>query len=210
MGIDWEDILDAEGEYLADAYEADAYEPDPYKAADKALKAYEADKADAHKASRYTHADQKDYCAGIWRGTNVRFKKTFGDHTFTEEECAKLLADEVIEFSATANNGKKYTAKGKLDYSRYKGHTYVGFNLVNSKNYCSGTWRGINIRFKKTFSDHTFTEEECAKLLADEVIEFPVTVRTGTEYTVKGKLKDYEYNGHKYVSFKVSPSKIAR
>ena len=61
MGIDWEDILDAEGEYLADAYEADAYEPDPYKAADKALKAYEADKADAHKASRYTHADQKDH-----------------------------------------------------------------------------------------------------------------------------------------------------
>ena len=30
MGIDWEDILDTEVEYLADAYEADEYEADLY------------------------------------------------------------------------------------------------------------------------------------------------------------------------------------
>lgn len=106
MGIDWEDILDAEGEELADAYEAHV----------------------AH------FVNSEDYCVGIWQGRNVRFKKTYSNHTFTDEECAKLLADEVIEFPATTKEGKEYTAKGKLKNLKYNGHKYVGFGFVKKEN----------------------------------------------------------------------------
>lgn len=72
----------------------------------------------------------ENYCDGIWRGTKVHFKKTFSNHTFTEKECEKLLADEVIEFLATDKKGREYIAKGKLKYRGRKGNKYVGFGFV--------------------------------------------------------------------------------
>ncbi len=203
MGIDWEDILDAEAEYLADVYESDEYDGDLYKTADKSAKEYEAYEADTAEASRYKHVDRKVYCVGTWRGTTVKFKKKFSNHTFTKKECAKLLADEVIEFPAKTKDGKMYTAKGKLDYSTHKGRTCVRFNFINQKNYCTGTWQGTNVLFKKTFRNHTFTEEECAKLLAEEVIEFPVTAKDGKEHTIKGKLENLGSSDSTYVGIKV-------
>lgn len=105
MIMGWEEILGVEGEDLADAYEAHV--------------AW---------ANRYTsNVNPKDYCVGIWRGKQVRFKKTCRNHMFTEEECAKLLADEVIRFPTTRNDGTPYIEKGKLENLEYKGHKYVGF-----------------------------------------------------------------------------------
>lgn len=80
--------------------------------------------------------------------------------------------------------------------------TNRGTHYVNPGNYCVGTWRGTNVRFKKIFRNHTFTDDECAKLLADEVIKFPARTNAGREYTEKGKLENLEYKGHKYVGFK--------
>ena len=111
MGIDWEDILDADGDDLSDVY--DAYV--------------------ARAEERTPYVNPGDYCVGIWRGTTVRFKKTFSNHTFTDEECAKLLAGEVIEFPATTKDGREYIAKGKLENSEYKGHKYVGFKPAWSR-----------------------------------------------------------------------------
>lgn len=105
MGIDWEELLDTEGDDLADAYEAHV--------------------ARANEDTRYVNPE--DYCVGIWRGKQVRFKKKTRNHTFTEEECAKLLADEVIKFPTTRNDGTPYIEKGKLENLEYKGHKYVGF-----------------------------------------------------------------------------------
>lgn len=107
MGIDWESILDADGEYLADAYEAHV--------------------AETKEPTHYTNPP--DYCRGTWRGRTVRFKRIFSNHRFTDEECAKLLAGEVIEFPAVSTAGRKYVAKGKLENLEFEGHKYVGFNL---------------------------------------------------------------------------------
>lgn len=125
MGFDWEDILDAEGADLADAYDdlvagAEAYD-------DLVARAEAYDDHISRVAETTHYVNSADYCVGTWQGTNIRFKKTFSNHTFTEEECAKLLADEVIEFPATTKDGREYTAKGKLENLEYNGHKYVGF-----------------------------------------------------------------------------------
>ena len=116
MGIDWEYLLDAEGDELADAYEA-------------LIEAVE----DEWEDKTGWYVDKCGYCRGIWRGKNVRFKATFSNHIFTVEECEKLLADEVIEFPAISKDGRPYTAKGKLENLVYNGHKYVGFKPTWSR-----------------------------------------------------------------------------
>ncbi|OUS97445.1 hypothetical protein [Rhodococcus sp. NCIMB 12038] len=58
-----------------------------------------------------THAE------GIWArtGEKVRFKRSFGTHTFSDGEVAALLADEYVGFTATSKKGDEYEATGRLE-----------------------------------------------------------------------------------------------
>lgn len=62
-------------------------------------------------ANSATHAE------GIWArtGTKVRFKRSFGTHTFSEGEVTALLADEYVGFTATSRSGGQYEATGRLE-----------------------------------------------------------------------------------------------
>lgn len=58
-----------------------------------------------------THAE------GTWArtGKKIKFKRTWGTHTFTEDEIAALLRDEAVGFVATSKRtGNEYEATGKL------------------------------------------------------------------------------------------------
>lgn len=62
-------------------------------------------------ANSATHAE------GIWArtGAKVRFKRSFGTHTFSEGEVNALLADEYVGFTATSRRGGEYEATGRLE-----------------------------------------------------------------------------------------------
>ena len=69
--------------------------------------------------------DAKIY--GIWRDSKgnenrVSFNGRWGNHYFTREEQRRLLAGEEVNFNY---NGKDIS--GHLQYSSYKGTTYIGF-----------------------------------------------------------------------------------
>lgn len=75
-----------------------------------------------------THAE------GVWArtGTKVRFKRSFGSHTFSEGEVKALLADEFVGFIATSSKGGEYEATGKLEQLSFENSEgrvvrYVGF-----------------------------------------------------------------------------------
>lgn len=138
---------------------------------------------------------------GTWRGAPVKFNKVYCEHEFTEEEIAKLLNDDVIKFDCVVQ-GTNARVEGKLENLEYKGIAYVGFkgNIVRDDQ-VQGVWRGNNVKFKKVYCEHTFTEDEIARLLNDEVIEFECVVQ-GKNAHVKGKLENLEYNGVKYVGLK--------
>lgn len=66
-----------------------------------------------------------------------------------------------------------------------------------------GTWNGQSVKFKKEWSGHKFTDEECEKLCNGEEIEIEaVSSKTGKSFKCKGKLEEQEYNGRTYVGFK--------
>ena len=162
-------------------------------------------------------ASPADYAEGTWNGKKVRFKKTWGGHTFTDDEIAKLLnGEEIVLFGMQGKSGT-YNVKGHLEQQKFKGISFVGFAVigyvnddgsdkvsasVNMDDYCVGTWKKKKIKFKKTWGGHTFTEEECKQLLAGKEISFQATSKGGKPYTAKGKLAEQSYEGRKFVGFK--------
>ncbi len=159
-----------------------------------------------------------DRYTGTWNGRNVSFKKVWSGHTFTEEECKKLCNGETIEFEATsAKTGKTYIVTGDLAEQEFKAEgkkkaiKYIGFrklsqkgdsNMADTAERYSGTWNGKAVSFKRVWSGHTFTDEECEKLCNGEEITIEaVSNKTGKPFKCKGILADQEYQGHPYVGF---------
>lgn len=71
---------------------------------------------------------EKEYCEGTWKGKAIRFKRTFGGHRFTDEECAILLDGKEVELhDLVSAAGKPYAVTGKLAQQTYNGHPYVGY-----------------------------------------------------------------------------------
>ena len=80
-------------------------------------------------------------------------------------------------------------------------------NIVTTqKEKYTGTWDGVSVSFTKTWSGHTFTDEECEALCRGETITFDaVSARTGKPFTATGALSEQTYNGRKFVGFALQP-----
>ena len=111
MGIDWEELLDADGEDLEDAYE-DSIE--------------EWDRQERPRAKPIPDR----YARGFWNGNNIRFNRIWGNHFFSDQEVKRLLAGETIEFNTTTKDGRPFKARGKLTNREYNGKFFVGFTLI--------------------------------------------------------------------------------
>lgn len=67
----------------------------------------------------------------------------------------------------------------------------------------SGTWNGQSIKFKREWSGHRFTDDECEQLCnGDEITIEATSSKTGKTFKCTGRLEEQEYNGHSYVGFK--------
>lgn len=65
-----------------------------------------------------------------------------------------------------------------------------------------GTWNGKSVKFKKVWSGHTFTDDECERLCNGEEIEIEaVSSKTGKSFRCKGILAEQEFKGKTYVGF---------
>lgn len=146
---------------------------------------------------------------GIWKDHPISVKREWGGHRFTDEEVQNLLNGKTIEFKAISKSGNSYTAKGKLEKQEYNGNTFIGFKPIfeekkDDVDRYEGTWNGRTVRFKKDWGGHHFTIEECEKLINGEVIEFSAVSKGGKSYIARGALAEQEYNGNKYVGFKLN------
>lgn len=69
----------------------------------------------------------------------------------------------------------------------------------------SGTWNGKDVNFKKTWSGHTFTDEECEKLCDGEEIEIEaISSKTNKPFKCLGKLEEQVFNNRKFIGFKMT------
>lgn len=65
-----------------------------------------------------------------------------------------------------------------------------------------GLFNGVQIRFKREWSGHRFTDDEVRDLLDGKVIHFQaMSAKTGNPYNAKGQLKQQEFNGNKFWGF---------
>lgn len=155
---------------------------------------------------------------GTWKGIPCNIRAVWGKndvwegHEFTADERAALFNDETIEFEAISKEGKPYTAKGKLEKIQRtdkdgKEFEYVGFTLKFDNKpeveKFEGTWNGKKVKVTRTWSGHRFTDEEVKDLLAGKNISFEATRKDGSTYTAQGVLEEQEYNGNKFVGFKI-------
>lgn len=92
---------------------------------------------------------QKEKVTGVYLPTaaQIKFNKTWSDHTFTEDEIQKLLAGETISFPSKTKAGNDYIATGKLEERELNGFKFWGFNLTQDS--IPAQWSG-----------HTFTAQE--------------------------------------------------
>jgi DNA topoisomerase-3 len=70
--------------------------------------------------------------SGKFKGKDVSFKRTWGGHRFTDEECEALLRGEEITITGlVSKSGSTYGVKGKLKKMSYQGNPYYGFDKTD-------------------------------------------------------------------------------
>lgn len=133
--------------------------------------------------------DMPEYAHGNFEGQDVKFKRVWAGHRFTDDEVDKLLAGETISFTANKKEGGTFPATGNLAHQEYNGHKYIGFKMDPLANTFTGTFQptGEKVSFPKSWSGHDFNSDEVDKLLAGETIH--VTAHS------RKKKKDFECDG---------------
>lgn len=107
-------------------------------------------------------AEAVERIEGVWSAPDgsrkqIRFKRVWGGHEFTDDEVTRLLDGQTISFPATTKKGKAFTATGKLGAGEVHGRRYVGFQLEAPEG--PTRWCG-----------HVFTPSEIARLEAGEQV----------------------------------------
>lgn len=149
--------------------------------------------------------DEAIYATGMFDGEVVHFKRVWGGHIFTTNEIQTLLAGGSVSFDTAKGN-----VKGILAKQKYKGKAFWGFKPevdVDPESYVTGKFNGKDIKFKRIWSGHRFTDSEVAALLAGKVISFKNINKNQVEYVAHGKLakqsfKNSEGKTIKYYGFK--------
>ncbi|EOS60563.1 hypothetical protein C815_01234 [Firmicutes bacterium M10-2] len=73
--------------------------------------------------------DETEYVECQWNGNSVKFKRVFGQHRFTDEEVADLIAGKQIRTQFMSKKGKPFMAKGRLQEQVFRGHKFFGFKI---------------------------------------------------------------------------------
>ena len=158
-----------------------------------------------YKGKPYVGFEDLAYCYGTFQGEEIKFKRTYMGHTFSDSECEALLAGKAVPFRAVFRDGSAKDVTGSLKKQKTESGTVfwgVKAELPLREGYVRGTFQGKEVTFKGSFSDHTFTEDEAAKLLKGETITVPYTAKSGERKTVSGRLALQSYEGKSYYGFK--------
>lgn len=123
---------------------------------------------------------EKEKYTGELNHKVITFNRVWSTHRFTDEECANLLAGNVIEFEATSKQGKPYKVKGKLEQQEYNGHTFYGFKPDFTKS------------IPDNFNGHNFTEAEIKELKNGKIVYVTdlVSKKSGSNYSAYLRFDD--------------------
>lgn len=122
-----------------------------------------------------------DRYEGTWNGQDVKFKRTWSGHDFTDAECEALCRGETIEIEAVSSKtGKPFKCKGKLENQSFNGRDFVGFKAdFGSSNGVPDEW----CKHKFTADEKQLLESgmsvECDDFVSKAGKKFSAKVRYG-------------------------------
>ena len=156
-------------------------------------------------------SNDPNYYEGTFAPTGEvkQFKRSWGGYRLTDAECDELLEGKEITVEAELSYGpaKVKFSLGDQSFTDKDGKTveYFGLNgeIDDSATHVHGTFAPENkeVKFKRTWGGHDFTEAEIADLLAGKEIQFAAKSKKGKDYTAKGKLAKQEYKGKTFYGF---------
>lgn len=159
-----------------------------------------------YNGKKYVGFEDAAYFYGMFEGKEIKFKRTYMGHTFTDAECNSLLSGAVLEFEAVNKSGETQMLKGRLEKQKTSsGAAFYGVKaeFPLKEGYVSGIFKGQRVTFKGSWSDHVFTQDEVNRLLAGETITITYTSkRDGKPVPVSGKLMKQTYEGRQFYGFK--------
>lgn len=109
-----------------------------------------------------TNLDTNERFEGFWNGEEVKSKRVWSGHRFTDDEILKLLDGEEIEIEAfSKKNNSTYRCTGRLARLSFNGNDFVGFERTGFVNDGPTNWCG-----------YKFTDAEKQEFLDGKEIEF--------------------------------------
>lgn len=126
-------------------------------------------------AERYT---------GKWHRKEVSFKREWGGHRFTDQECADLCAGKEITITGIPkkDGSGTYGVTGRLANLEFNGRKYVGFEKTGFVS--DGNSGGGSGKVPTMWSGYTFTDDERILLEAGKHVKLEgLTSKKGTTYS---------------------------
>lgn len=152
------------------------------------------------------------YTGKFVNGKTITISRTYGDHRFTDKELIDLYEGKEIEISFNTQWGNTRTVTGKLESKDWPEKEIIFWGFIThsidekESNYIEGIFRGQQIKFKNSFADHKYTEDEINKLLNGDSIYIAITNKNGKKVAVRIKLIQYQNNYFKaHPDFEVPP-----
>ena len=155
---------------------------------------------------------QKEKVTGKFEGKTITISRQYGDHRFTDQELRDLYEGKEISITFTTQWGNSKTITGKLDKKDWPEKEIIFWGFISKSveekesNFIEGVYKGQQIKFKNSFSDHKYTEDEINKLLNGESIYIIITNKNGKQVAVRIKLIQYQNDYYKaHPDFEVPP-----
>lgn len=104
-----------------------------------------------------------------WNGNPASFKREWGNHRFTDEEVASLVAGQEISFESTTKTGETYIFTGMLSGKKALKFKTTAMKKLGEE-YVKGVFRKKEVEIPRDFRGHKLTDEECQKLFAGEEV----------------------------------------
>lgn len=113
----------------------------------------------------------------------------------------KLHPDKVLKTATDiVVHDRKIFSENQQKLQKTIGKAKGALKGMEKKEKATGVYTptGDTISFNREFSTHRFTDAEVDELLAGNVVNIKLTAKSGSKYTVDGKLEEGEYKGHKF------------
>lgn len=113
----------------------------------------------------------------------------------------KLNPDKVLKTATDiVVHDKRVFTENQKKLQKTIGKAKGALKGMEQKEKASGTYRptGEAIMFNREFSSHRFTDSEVDTLLDGGTVNIALTAKSGSKYTVDGKLDQGEYKGHAF------------